>query len=584
MALRLPESSSSSKSKSKGKGKGKGKETDPLEASLEIANWSSSKPVGTSRKDHGTDWIEATINGGSVLLNIVREASSVAPVPYLKQAAGVTLKIVEIVQTVKENKAAFKRLAQQAMELIATVYSAYQHSANKAEWPPQEINLVIHDLLNTLRAILDAIEVHLGRGKLARVVYSVADAGKIEEFRQSLQAAVAKFETLNKVSSHLGLHDTLSLVLKNQTKAEDERMQETLRQAQQDIVEVHRRRNEEEHEVRLREEARRAQEEEDNFRRLEASEQEIIAQQRRIQELDAQNAILRIKAADDERARRVKEEEDELRRKREEEEAAISLREWERDQQAKKDAENLERIRREEREKILIEIELKKKATDEAERKEKIIQDVLDFERMKKEQIEREYQEEIRQARLVSPSISMKATVESEDEEEEDEQAVDNDRESESESEPERRRPLPKAKVGKTFKPKTKKASQSSQSSPVEVLGSQLGQTSLNSLTNAWQYPQYYGSPYPSPPYPALSPSFYPSSSPPPHLARSPSPLHPNPYVGHSTAVWSPEIYTAQQHAPGTFIHNFNSGNVSNVTITNSGNVPKRDTKRAARE
>jgi len=50
------------------------------------------------KKKPGFDWFEASVNGGSLILGVLKEAAEFAPVPFLKQAAGTTLKIVSTVQ------------------------------------------------------------------------------------------------------------------------------------------------------------------------------------------------------------------------------------------------------------------------------------------------------------------------------------------------------------------------------------------------------------------------------------------------------------------------------------------------------
>ena len=52
----------------------------------------------SKKKKEGFDWFEASINGGSLILGVLKEAAEFAPVPFLKQAAGTTLKIVSTVQ------------------------------------------------------------------------------------------------------------------------------------------------------------------------------------------------------------------------------------------------------------------------------------------------------------------------------------------------------------------------------------------------------------------------------------------------------------------------------------------------------
>lgn len=53
----------------------------------------------SSKKDKKqADWVEGGLQGATLVLSLVTAAAEVAPIPYLKQAAGTTLKILTTVQ------------------------------------------------------------------------------------------------------------------------------------------------------------------------------------------------------------------------------------------------------------------------------------------------------------------------------------------------------------------------------------------------------------------------------------------------------------------------------------------------------
>ncbi|KAF8958241.1 hypothetical protein BDZ97DRAFT_2078671 [Flammula alnicola] len=164
------------------------------------------------KKTQTIDWRDASLQGGTVLLTLVHEAASVAPVPYIRQAAGATLQIMAAVQAAKDNKAGFRQLAEDAAALIAAVWRSYQVSSDKDRWPPSELADVIDDLVSTLDSIQHFVEVQVSRNWFLRILFSVSDTGKIQEYRQRLAACVTKFE----VSSHLVINDLLSQVLRKQ--------------------------------------------------------------------------------------------------------------------------------------------------------------------------------------------------------------------------------------------------------------------------------------------------------------------------------------------------------------------------------
>jgi len=54
--------------------------------------------VKRSKKPKSSDWLQVGLDGGVLLLGIVQDIASLAPIPYLSVAAGLTMKIVQAVQ------------------------------------------------------------------------------------------------------------------------------------------------------------------------------------------------------------------------------------------------------------------------------------------------------------------------------------------------------------------------------------------------------------------------------------------------------------------------------------------------------
>ncbi|KAF9553382.1 hypothetical protein CPC08DRAFT_713798 [Agrocybe pediades] len=165
-----------------------------------------------------TNWFETSVNGGVLLLGVLQEAAGLTPVPYLKQAAGVTLKIIDAVQQLKDNKADFRRLAQDATALIATIFDRYKNSPDQASWPPPEIAQIIYELVGTVEEILSFVVEQVHKNRAIRLMNSKADVGKVKEYRERLQAAVEKFQ----ISSHLNLNESVALILKKLNQQEQQ--------------------------------------------------------------------------------------------------------------------------------------------------------------------------------------------------------------------------------------------------------------------------------------------------------------------------------------------------------------------------
>ncbi|KAF9538967.1 hypothetical protein CPC08DRAFT_824593 [Agrocybe pediades] len=167
---------------------------------------------GRVQKNNSTkaNWLETSFNGGALLLSIVSDAAGLTPVPYLKQAAGLTLRIIEAVQLLKDNKAGFQRLADDATGLISTIFDRYKNSQDQASWPPPKIAEIIYELLGTLTQILHFVEKEGRKKRIIRFTNGKADVGKMKEYREKLQGAVEKF----KVSSDLIMHESVEHLMK----------------------------------------------------------------------------------------------------------------------------------------------------------------------------------------------------------------------------------------------------------------------------------------------------------------------------------------------------------------------------------
>ncbi|KAF8958247.1 hypothetical protein BDZ97DRAFT_1842506 [Flammula alnicola] len=160
----------------------------------------------------GVDWQDASIEGAALVLGFVRGAADATQLPFLAQAAGATLRILVMVQAVKANKVRFQRLADDTAAFIAVIWRSYRSSSDEECWPRPEMKDALEDLEQTVMAIHEFVQAQASRSKVIRILFSVSDVGKIEEYRERLGTCISKFE----VSSHLVINDVLSQILKKQ--------------------------------------------------------------------------------------------------------------------------------------------------------------------------------------------------------------------------------------------------------------------------------------------------------------------------------------------------------------------------------
>jgi len=52
----------------------------------------------TKKHKGNFNWFETAVNGGAAILAVIRDAAAIAPIPYLRQVAGMTVNIINIIQ------------------------------------------------------------------------------------------------------------------------------------------------------------------------------------------------------------------------------------------------------------------------------------------------------------------------------------------------------------------------------------------------------------------------------------------------------------------------------------------------------
>jgi len=168
-------------------------------------------------------WFETTVNGGAVVLSVLQNAANFAPLPYLRGAAATSLTLIQIAQTVKDNRADFRRLCEDAATLTVVVYESRQRSEDPDGWPGAGLKDAVDSFLNTLGMIARFAEAQVERKRFIRVMNSVGDGNKIREFRERLAQAMSRFE----VSAHLQSYEILRLI-KNMMEDHQNRLNEQI--------------------------------------------------------------------------------------------------------------------------------------------------------------------------------------------------------------------------------------------------------------------------------------------------------------------------------------------------------------------
>ncbi|KAF5310103.1 hypothetical protein D9619_010515 [Psilocybe cf. subviscida] len=141
-----------------------------------------------------------------------KPASVLSGLPYLSDAAGLVLQLVQIAQAVKENKEGFQDLVDQSKQLVAVFYRAYQGARNQDEWLNSEgIRTAAKDLERCLCSINKLGEKMKARRLIRRILCYAIDANTIKKYQQRLSLAKEHFQT----AAQLDARDILVQIEKN---------------------------------------------------------------------------------------------------------------------------------------------------------------------------------------------------------------------------------------------------------------------------------------------------------------------------------------------------------------------------------
>ncbi|KAF4566522.1 hypothetical protein EYR36_011953 [Pleurotus pulmonarius] len=129
------------------------------------------------------------LDTSDILLNGLKNAGAITQVPYMKEAAGVLLQVVNTIQAVRDNQDAFHRLVDHAGCIIL--------STTRTMKPPKEITGDMESALKKIRDVVLKIEKlsdnKTRRRKVKRAFSAGSDKVEIGKLREDLDTAVLVF-------------------------------------------------------------------------------------------------------------------------------------------------------------------------------------------------------------------------------------------------------------------------------------------------------------------------------------------------------------------------------------------------------
>ncbi|KAF9491630.1 hypothetical protein BDN71DRAFT_1510220 [Pleurotus eryngii] len=128
------------------------------------------------------------LDGMDIVLNFLKNGGAAAPLPYVKETAGVLLQILNSIQAVRDNQDAFKRLVDQAGRILFSI---------TREVDPREVTGEMESALKKINDIVCEIkelsDVRTKRGKVRRFLGAGSDKVEIARLRDELNVAMQIF-------------------------------------------------------------------------------------------------------------------------------------------------------------------------------------------------------------------------------------------------------------------------------------------------------------------------------------------------------------------------------------------------------
>jgi len=153
---------------------------------------------------------DAAFDISSTVLATLTTASQFAPLPFLQEASFLALQILTTVRGAKDNKQAFKSLANDACELVSAIVCVYNDMEKDGHKPSLGLKKRVDELINLLKAINQFSQKHVSKGTMYRMVRLQSDNGKILQYRGRLRQALDVFG----LQSSISIHENVVQILK----------------------------------------------------------------------------------------------------------------------------------------------------------------------------------------------------------------------------------------------------------------------------------------------------------------------------------------------------------------------------------
>ncbi|KAJ7115341.1 hypothetical protein C8R44DRAFT_928388 [Mycena epipterygia] len=136
--------------------------------------------------------LQSLIRSITAAASIARDVATVEKVPFLGQAASLSLSIVELINTMKSSQDENIELVQQIQELMSAVLSVYETTHIDGILPPA----ILYDIgkfSEVLSGIYSCLKAQKGIGKLTQFLKLSENEARLRSCKAELQYALDTF-------------------------------------------------------------------------------------------------------------------------------------------------------------------------------------------------------------------------------------------------------------------------------------------------------------------------------------------------------------------------------------------------------
>ncbi|KAK2462587.1 hypothetical protein APHAL10511_005320 [Amanita phalloides] len=152
------------------------------------------------KRGHKADvWLDVS----ATVITTLKNVAGISAIPGIAEAASLALQVVNTVQRVRNNRAGFKALAEDAAELAYVVHRAHEEAEHNM--PPGLPDDLDH-ALKVLQDVSDLAHKSASKNTFSAMIQPGVDANTIQDHRSKLQGCLSRFGLRTDIELRIMVH------------------------------------------------------------------------------------------------------------------------------------------------------------------------------------------------------------------------------------------------------------------------------------------------------------------------------------------------------------------------------------------